>query len=141
MMKKLRRLLSDEDTAALAEFTLVTPVFMLVALAIVQLGYIMFLENNMHQAAQAAAQQIATGEFVAQGSHVDCADGSIVGAERLVCDGLSQFAGNFTVSATHAAESDVIVTVSLPMQDAAIVDVLGFLGSGAITTAAVLSTN
>ena len=103
MLKKLRRLLSDEDTAALAEFTLVTPVFMLVALAIVQLGYIMFLENNMHQAAQIAAQQIATGELVAQGSHVDCADGSIAGAERLVCDGLSQFTGNFTVSATHAA--------------------------------------
>jgi Flp pilus assembly protein TadG len=141
MLKKLRRLLSDEDTAALAEFTLVTPVFMLVALAIVQLGYIMFLENNMHQAAQVAAQQIATGEFVAQGSHVDCDDGSVAGAERLVCDGLAEFTGSFTVSATHASESDVIVTVSLPMQDAAIVDVLGFLGSGAITTAAVLSTN
>jgi Flp pilus assembly protein TadG len=141
MIKKLRRLLSDEDTAALAEFTLVTPVFVLVALAIVQLGYIMFLENNMHQAAQTAAQQIATGELVAQGSHVDCADGDVSGAEQRVCDGLSQFAGNFTVSATGASESDVIVTVSLPMQDAAIVDVLGLLGTGAITTAAVLSTN
>jgi Flp pilus assembly pilin Flp len=139
MMKKMRRLLSDEDTAALAEFTLVTPVFVLVALAIVQLGYILFLENNMQQAAQSAAQRIATGELLAQGSHVDCADGGVGGAERLVCDGLSEFAGNFTVSATGG--DDVVVTVSLPMQDAAIVDVLGFLGNGAITTAAVLSAN
>jgi Flp pilus assembly protein TadG len=143
MLKKIKRVLSDEDAAALAEFTLVTPVFVLVALAIVQLGYILFLENNMQAAAQSAAQRIAAGEVVAQGSHVDCAGGVATGAEQLVCDGLSAFTGNFTVSATGSAEAaqDVIVTVSLPMQDAAIVDVLGVLGKGEITTAAVLSVN
>ena len=138
MITKLRRLLADEDNAALAEFALVTPIFMLLAIAIVQLGYILFLADNMQKLAHSAAQRIAAGELFAEGGHVDCAGAT--GAEALVCDGLSDFAGSFTISATGAtAEDDVIVTVSLPIADAAIVDVLGVLGAGDITTEATLT--
>ena len=140
MFKRIKRLLADEDAAAVAEFTLVTPVFVLVALAIVQLGYIHFLELNMQKVAQSTAERIAVGELVAQGSHVDCSNAATSGAERIVCDGLADFGGNFTVSASGSAD-DVIVTVSLPMRDAAFVDVLGVLGTGEIVTAAVLSAD
>lgn len=140
MITKLRRLLADEDNAALAEFALVTPIFMLLAIAIVQLGYILFLADNMQKLAHSAAQRIAAGELFAEGGHVECASAGATGAEALVCDGLSDFAGSFTVSATGAtAEDDVIVTVSLPIADAAIVDVLGVLGAGDITTEATLT--
>jgi len=137
MIRKIKRLLADEDAASLAEFTLVTPVFVLVALAIVQLGYIHFLEDNMQKAAQSVAERIATGELAAAGQSVDCASAEDASAEGILCDGLSAFTGNFSVSASDAISS-VVVTVSLPMRDAAIVDVLGVLGKGEIVTAAML---
>ncbi|MEX2201153.1 MAG: TadE family protein [Dongiaceae bacterium] len=140
MKRGFRRLWSCERGAAMVEMTLVAPMLIFLTSGIIQFGYIFFIQNTMQNLARDAARGVAVGELTASGSNVDCPGGAVGSAEEMACAGLAGFSGNFTVNATNPPDpgDDVIVTISLPMVDAAVMDVLGVLDEGTISAEATM---
>lgn len=134
------RLWSCDRGAALIEMTLVAPMLILLTSGIIQFGYIFFIKNTMQNLAREAARSVAVGELTATGGDVDCPGGTEGSAEEMACDGLAGFSGTFTVNAIDPPDAgdDVIVTISLPAIDAAVMDVLGVLDEGTIVAEATM---
>jgi Flp pilus assembly protein TadG len=129
---------------SLVEVAVTTPVLALFAFAILQFGYIFFLENSMQNLSREAAHRVALGELTGSGSATNCADVPRQTAEALICDGLSVFGSNFTVQAIDPDETGdaVVVTVTLPMEDATLIGAFSsIVASGALTTGAVMRKN
>jgi len=140
MLKTILRLCRCERGAALVEFTLVLPILILLTAGVVQFGYIFFVQNTMQNMAREAARGIAVGELSATGSDTTCPGGVAGSAEEHVCDGLSGLNGTFTVNAVDPPDpgDDVVVSVSLPMEDATVMDPFNMMGNGNITTEATM---
>ena len=124
----------------MVEMTLVAPMLIFLTSGIIQFGYIFFIQNTMQNLARDAARSVAVGELTASGSDTDCPGGAVGSAEEMACDGLAGFSGTFTVNATNPPDTgdDVIVTISLPAADAAVMDVLGVLDEGTISAEATM---
>lgn len=139
-IRNVLRALRCDRGAAMVEFTLVLPILIFLTAGIVQFGYVFFVKNTMQNLAREAARGIAVGELTGSGSNVACPGGAADSGEKLVCDGVAAFSGTFTVNAVDPPDAgdDVIVTVTLPMQDAAVMDVLDVMSSGTITTDATM---
>ena len=140
MLKTILRLWRCEQGAALVEFTLVLPILILLTAGVVQFGYMFFVQNTMQNMAREAARGIAVGELSATGSDTTCPGGAAGSAEEHVCDGLSGLNGTFTVNAVDPPDpgDDVVVTVSLPMEDATVMDPFNMMGNGTISTEATM---
>jgi hypothetical protein len=140
MKRGFRCLWLCQRGAAMIEFTLVAPMLIFLTSGIIQFGYIFYIQNTMQNLARDAARGVAVGELTASGSNVSCPGGAVGSAEEMVCNGVAGFSGNFTVNVTNPPDAgdDVIAIVTLPMADAAVMDVLGVLDSGTITTEATM---
>jgi Flp pilus assembly protein TadG len=91
------------------------PVLLTVVFGIIQYGIVIHTRHVMVYAAREAARSYAVGE-----SDSDA-------AQTLALDRLSGTSFNYTVAVTEPAdgESDVTVSISLPMADAAIISYMG----------------
>lgn len=140
MKRGIRRLWSCERGAAMVEFTLVAPMLILLTAGIFQFGYVFFIQTTMQNAAREAARGVSVGELTSTGSNVNCPGGAAGSAEELVCDRVADLSGTFTVNATNPPDAgdDVVVTVSLPAADAAVMDVLGVMDEGTISVEATM---
>lgn len=126
--------------AAMVEFTLVAPILILLTAGTIQFGYVFFLQNTMQNLAREAARSVSVGELTGSGSATACPGGGAGSAEQMVCNRLAEYSGTFTVTAVDPEDSgdDVVVTISLPMQDAAVMDVLDVLTSGVLRVEATM---
>ncbi len=125
--KGLRALLRDRDGAAAVEFAFILPILLLLFSGIVQFGSIMFLENHMTNVARETSRRVAVGEL----AQAD-AEGSV--QQALVNWGVNYKVSVATVDA-GGGNQDIAVAISLPMRDAALMDVLGVFQSGNLTAA------
>ena len=139
-LKRLLRMFRCDRGAAMVEFTLVAPILIFLTAGIVQFGYVFFLQNTMQNLARDAARGISVGELTGSAGDVTCPGGAAGSAQAVICGGLSSFSGTFTVNAVDPAASgdDVIVTVSLPMADAAVMDVLDVMSDGTLSVSATM---
>jgi hypothetical protein len=139
-IKRLLSVLRCDRGAAMVEFTLVAPILIFLTAGIVQFGYVFFLQNTMQNLAREGARGISVGELTGTGSNTTCPGGAVGSAEELICDGLAEFSGTFTVNALDPPDAgdDVVVTVSLPMADAAVMDVLDVMSEGTISVNATM---
>ena len=120
--KGLRALWRDRDGAAAVEFAFILPILLLLFSGIVQFGSVMFLENHMTNVARETSRRVAVGEL-AQADAVSSAQQALV-----------NWGVNYEVSVATVdmggGNQDIAVAISLPMADAALMDLLGVFQSG-----------
>lgn len=123
-IRRVRRLVRDIRGAVAVEFAIILPVLITILFGIIQFGLVMFTQQMMVYAAREAARSYAVGTSTA------------AQAQTLAEGLLPATSSNYTVTVTEPdtdlGETDVIVLISTPMADAAIVNVLGSVMSGNI---------
>ncbi len=125
--KGLRALWRGRDGAAAVEFAFIAPILLLRLSGIVQFGGIMFLENHMTSVARDATRKIAIGDLAE-------ADAASEVQQSLMNWGVTYDVQALIIDADGGNE-DITVTISLPMSEAALIDVLGVFQNGTLTAA------
>jgi len=118
-MKKIRTWREDwkqrgESGAAATEFAIVLPVFLALLFGIIQFGSVLFLHNNMVNAARETARRMAVDESF------DSTQG-----EAYAQNYLANWSMTFTVNATAPtppATGDIDVQISVAAADATLVN-------------------
>ena len=122
----LRALGRDQRGAAAVEFAFIMPILLLMFSGILQFGSVMFLENHMTNVAREASRRVAVGELTE-------ADAATMVQGALVNWGVTYQVSIATVDADDGNQ-DVTVAISLPLPDAALMDVLGLFETGNLST-------
>ena len=125
--KGLRALWRDRDGAAAVEFAFILPILLLLFSGIVQFGSVMFLENHMTNVARETSRRVAVGELAQ-------ADAASSAQQALINWGVNYEVSVATVDA-GGGNQDIAVAISLPMREAALIDLLGVFQSGNLTAA------
>jgi Flp pilus assembly protein TadG len=124
--KLLRTLGRDQRGAAAVEFAFIMPILLLMFSGILQFGSVMFLENHMTNVAREASRRVAVGDLT-QADAATAVQGALV-----------NWGVTYEVSVATAdvggGNQDITVGISLPMSDAALMDVLGLFESGNLST-------
>ncbi len=110
---------SERGVAAI-EFAIVVPFVLLVLAGIIQFGFVLFLQSHVADIARDTARRVAVGEFE-QAEAVQFAQNSLL-----------NWGVTYTVAVT-LPDPDVVVQISLPMSQAALIDLLGVFQSGTLT--------
>jgi Flp pilus assembly pilin Flp len=103
----------DERGSTAIEFAFVLPVFLFMVAGIVQFGAIFFLQNNMSSVAQDTSRRVAVGELTPP-------EAETYAQGKLVNWGVS-----YNVDVTEPG-GDVVVDISAPLSEAALIDLHGF---------------
>ena len=117
----------DESGVAAVEFAFVVPVLVILLTGIIQIGGIMFTQNNMVDVARETARNLVVGELTA------------TDAQGFAEDHLFSLGGTFTVTVTEPDpadpnDNDVVVEIEIPMADVALIDILGIFQTGNLRT-------
>ncbi len=123
--KGLRALWRDRGGASAVEFAFILPILLLLFSGIVQFGSIMFLENHRTNVAGETSRRVAVGEL----SQADAADSAL---QALVNWGVNYDVSVATID-VGGGNQDIAVAISVPMREAALMDVLGVFQSGNLT--------
>ncbi len=110
---------SERGVAAI-EFAIIVPFVLLVLAGIIQFGFVLFLQSHVSDVARDTARRVAVGEF-------EQAEGVQFAQDTLLNWGVT-----YTVAVT-APDPDVVVQISLPMSQAALIDLLGVFQSGTLS--------
>ena len=122
----LRALGQDQRGAAAVEFAFIMPILLMMFSGILQFGSVMFLENHMTNVAREASRRVAVGELTQ-------ADARTMAQAALVNWGVTYQVDVATADA-GGGNQDVTVDISLPLSDAALMDVLGLFETGSLST-------
>ncbi len=122
-----RALWRNQGGVAAVEFAFILPILLLLFSGIVQFGSVLFLENHMTNVARETTRRIAVGEL----AQADAADSA---RQALVNWGVTY---GVKVAATEVGggNQNITVAISLPMREAALMDVLGIFQSGNLIAA------
>ena len=134
-LKKMRILqscptLGTSGVAAL-EFALVAPIFIFLFIGIVEMGAVMFIQNNMVNVTRDASRRTATGEFTT-------AQAEIFAADTLVDWGISYEIEVTVPDIGDPTDLSVVASITAPMNEAAIIDFLGLLEGRTLFARAVM---
>jgi hypothetical protein len=112
---------SERGVAAI-EFAIAIPFVLLVLAGIIQFGFVLFLQSHVADVARETARHVAVGEF------------DQTEAEQFAQDRLLNWGVTYTVAVTipDPGDTDVVVQISLPMSQAALIDLLGLFQSGTL---------
>ncbi len=126
MRSRFGRFLRHEKSGATAvEFAFLLPVLILVLVGIMQAGMLFFVQNNMARVAHDTARRVAVGELTT-------ATGKTYAENQLVNWGVT-----FNVTVTEPG-SDVSVVITVPMAEAAILDIGDIFDVGNLNAAAIV---
>ncbi len=117
----------DESGVAAVEFAVIAPVALTLVAAIIQFWFALFIQNHMEGVARDAARRFAVVASN-QSETVQYAQDTLV-----------NWGVTYTVTVTPNV-NDVIVVVSLPRSNVAIIDMLGLFQSGTLTTSVTMLT-
>lgn len=114
---------ADRQGAALLEFALTLPFFLLILLGIMEFASIVFVRHAMLHAAGEAARSYAINESTG------------AEAEQLALDDLSGITATFTASSSADSDTSVArwVEVSVPASQASLGDPLNVMGGSDLT--------
>ena len=125
--KILCALRMDQAGAAAVEFAFVMPILLLVFAGIVQFGSVLFLQNHMSSVARETTRRVAVGDL-------DQA-GAVTAAQSTLINWGVTYNVNVAAIDVGGGVMDYTTSISLPMRDAAIIDVLGLFQNGDLTAA------
>ncbi len=112
----------SERGVAAVEFALVIPFVLLLLSGIIQFGFVLFLQSHVADVARETARRAAVGEL------------EQAEAIQFAQDSLLNWGVTYDVVVTLNG-TDVDVQISLPMSQAALIDVLGLFQSGTLIAA------
>jgi Flp pilus assembly protein TadG len=106
----------DERGASAVEFALVLPVLVMLLLGVIQYGSLFLVQTRMNDAARDTARRLAVGDLKTEAE-----------AEAHARAMLADWSDAFTAVAAlpRPPDHDVIVTITVPMQQAALLDLVG----------------
>ncbi len=122
----LRRLGKDQSGAAAVEFVFILPILLLLFSGILQFGSVMFLDSHMTNVAREASRRVAVGELTET-------DATTMVQAALVNWGVT-YQVNIATADAGDGNQNVVVNISLPLADAALMDVLGLFANGDLST-------
>ncbi len=125
--KGLGALWRNQSGVAAVEFALILPILLLLFSGIAQFGLVQFLENHMTNVARETTRRVAVGEL----AQADAADSA---RQALVNWGVT-YGVSVTATDVGGGNQNMTVAISLPMSEAALMDVLGVFQSGNLTAA------
>lgn len=141
LWRDVRLLAKDRCGASAAEFTIVMLPMVILVFGIIQFGGILFLHNDMQNAARDAGRRMAAGYMCFVGGAVQCGSQPIDYVEDFVCGHLSNWSPAFEVLVreTDTADgTDMEVAVRTDMGAAAIVDLFGLFQGRTLSAEAIL---
>ena len=117
---RLVRLARCEEGSALVEFAMVIPIFVLFLTGIVQFGMVLFLQSHMSDVARDVSRRLAVGDL--------SATEAVVAAESsLINWGIDYSVQVIEPDPSDPDDKDMTVSISAPMEQAAMFDLLGIL--------------
>jgi len=110
-------LVEEQDGVSAVEFAFVLPVILVLITGIINVGVLMLTQSDMVRVAQDAARALALAQMTEQET------------KTYVQDKLGRLGENLDVAVTlpdpDAGETDVAVTISVPMADVVPIDIIG----------------
>ena len=119
------QLIEREEGVSVVEFALVVPFLALLFTGIIQIGGIFYVHHNMTTVAQETVRLIAVGQITTDDANT-FAQGRLIGWDI-----------TYTVNAQESG-GDVTVSISAPLSEASLVDILGWFQSGDVSTEATM---
>jgi hypothetical protein len=144
------RLLIDEDGGPAAEFALILFPMVIIFVLIMQFGVLLFVHNDMHNAARDAARQWSVVEGIQfSGSSASCRTGTITAnsVEDVACEHLALWNNVVDFQVTTTAVSGGVgdkdcdrieVLVEADMVDATLFNILGVLSGRTLSAEAIM---
>ncbi len=120
-----RFLRHDRSGATAVEFAFLLPVLILILVGIMQAGMLFFIQNNMARVAHDTARRVSLGEL------------TTVTGKSYAEDQLVNWGASFNVTVTEPG-SDVSVVITVPMAQAAILDIGDIFDVGDLSASAVV---
>ena len=114
----------DARGAAAVELALVLPVLLLFVLGIIHFGSLFYLHNTMVTVAQDLARRVAIGEVTE------------TQAQTMAAERLASWSATFAVTVTEPTVDDIVLAITVPIQDVALVDFAGLPTGGSLTAEA-----
>ena len=115
----------ETDGVAAIEFAILVPVLVLLLVGVIQAGALFFLQNNMASVAHDTARRVSVGEL------------TVAAAPAYAQGKLVNWGVTFNVMVTEPG-NDVSAQITVPMADAAILDIGNFFSIGNLAATAVL---
>jgi Flp pilus assembly protein TadG len=114
---RLRGFWRHQGGASAVEFALIAPLLIGLLLGIIQYGSLFLLQTRMTDTARDTARRLAVGELMTEQDAEDYAIAS-----------LSNWSATFSATAElpDPGEHDVSVAITVPMADAALINLVGF---------------
>ena len=120
----LRGFWRDQRGASAVEFALIAPLLFTLLLGTIQYGSLFLVQNRMVDTARDTARRLAVGNFTTESDAEDY-------AKAQLADMSPQFAA--TASLPHPPDHDVSVTITVPKEDVAWVNLVGLGMDGNLT--------
>ena len=113
----LAALWREEGGASAVEFALILPLLIMLLLGVIQYGSLFLVQTRMNDAARDTARRLAVGDLKTE-----------TDAEAHARALLADWAAPFTAVAAlpRPPDHDVSVTITVPMRQAALLDLVGF---------------
>ncbi len=118
--RALGRFLSHQRGVAAVEFAFVVPVLIILLTGIVQMGLMFFVHHNMLSVSQETVRLVAVGELTTSEG------------ETYADDHLTSWDITYDISVQQQG-SDIIVNITAPLSEVALIDYLGLFQSGNMT--------
>ena len=137
----MRRFAKDRGGATAMEFTFVMLPMIILVFGIIQFGGILYLKNDMKNAARDAGRRMAADYMCFNGGPVQCGSQTPNYVEDFACNYLGDWTPAFEVTASEtdtADGTDMEVTIRTDMGAAAFVDLLGIFQGRTMTATAIL---
>lgn len=114
----------DERGASAVEFAMVLPFLVMLLLGIIQYGSLFLVQTEMNSAARDTARRLSVGEIATEADAESYAVAQLADWSPRI-DAVAELPGR--------DEHDVVVTITVPMREAAMIDLIGFGMDGDLT--------
>lgn len=106
----------NQSGASAVEFAMVLPFLVMLLLGIIQYGSLFLVQTQMNSAARDTARRLSVGEIATEAD-----------AEAFAVAQLANMSARFSATAElpRRDEHDVVVTITVPMREATMIDFIG----------------